>query len=34
MSIDINASGDEVLELLTELDQLPQWSTVTELELT
>lgn len=28
-SVDINASGDEVFELLTDLDRLPQWSTIT-----
>jgi uncharacterized protein YndB with AHSA1/START domain len=28
-SIDINASGDEVFELMTDLDRLPQWSTIT-----
>jgi uncharacterized membrane protein len=28
-SVDINASGDVVFDLLTDLDRLPQWSTIT-----
>jgi uncharacterized membrane protein len=28
-SVDINASGDEVFTLLTDLDTLPTWSTIT-----
>jgi uncharacterized membrane protein len=28
-SVDINASGDEVFALLTDLDMLPTWSTIT-----
>jgi uncharacterized membrane protein len=28
-SVDINASSDEVFELLTDLDALPTWSTIT-----
>jgi uncharacterized membrane protein len=28
-SIDINASGDVVFDLMTDLDRLPQWSTIT-----
>jgi uncharacterized protein YndB with AHSA1/START domain len=28
-SVDINASGDEVFALLTDLDLLPTWSTIT-----
>jgi len=28
-SVDINASGDQVFELLTDLDRLTQWSTIT-----
>jgi uncharacterized protein YndB with AHSA1/START domain len=28
-SIDINAAGDVVFDLLTDLDRLPQWSTIT-----
>jgi uncharacterized membrane protein len=28
-SVDINASGDEVFDLLTDLDALPTWSTIT-----
>jgi uncharacterized membrane protein len=28
-SVDINASGDDVFDLLTDLDALPTWSTIT-----
>ncbi len=28
-SVNINASGDVVFDLLTDLDRLPQWSTIT-----